>query len=117
MRIVGKLEISDLNNSAIQEFLLVDLAKTQYTLGDEEPHFCINFDHILIMSYILIVISFQAISSINHDKIEPSSHKIAIRQRCTLSVIIDAKMPPTFYDECERRLSKAYFCKLHLINY
>ena len=67
------------------------------------------------MSYILIVISFQA-SSINHDKTEPSS-QFVIRQRCPLSVIIDTKMPPTFYDECERRLSKAYFCKLHLINY
>ena len=75
MRIVGKLEISDLNNSAIQELLLVDLAKTQPTRDDEGLYFCIKFDHILIMSYILILISFHAISSINHDKIEPSSHK------------------------------------------
>ena len=34
----------DLNNRAIQELLLVDLAKTQYTRDDEEPYFCINVD-------------------------------------------------------------------------
>ena len=34
----------DLNNRVIQEFLLVDLAKTQCTRDDEEPYFCINVD-------------------------------------------------------------------------
>ena len=29
----------DLNNRAIQELLLVDLAKTQYTRDDEKPYF------------------------------------------------------------------------------
>ena len=34
----------DLNNRAIQELQLVDLAKIQYTRDDEEPYFCINVD-------------------------------------------------------------------------
>ena len=42
--VLGKLAIRDLNNSAIQEFLLVDLAKIQYTPDDEEPYFCTNVD-------------------------------------------------------------------------
>ena len=42
--VVVKLTIRDLNNRFIQEFLLVDLAKTQYTRDDQEPYFCINVD-------------------------------------------------------------------------
>ena len=38
------LAIRALKNGLIQELLLVDLAKTQYTRDDEEPYFCINFD-------------------------------------------------------------------------
>ena len=40
VRPLGKLAIRDLNNGAIQELLLVDLVKTQYTRDDdEEPYF------------------------------------------------------------------------------
>ena len=61
------LAIRDLNNRVIQEFLLVDLAKTQYTLDDEEPYFCTNVNqHRYIISYILILMSFQTIHSINY---------------------------------------------------
>ena len=35
--VLGTLAIRDLNNWVIQELLLVDLAKTQYTRDDEEP--------------------------------------------------------------------------------
>ena len=38
------LAIRNLNNWVIQELLLVDLAKTQYTRDDEVPYLCINFD-------------------------------------------------------------------------
>ena len=38
------LAIRNLNNWVIQELLLVDLAKTQYTRDDEGPYLCINFD-------------------------------------------------------------------------
>ena len=34
----------DLNIWVIQELLLVDLAKAQYTRDSEEPYFCINLD-------------------------------------------------------------------------
>ena len=42
--VLGKLTIRDLNNWVIQELLLVDLAKTQYTRGDEGPCSRINLD-------------------------------------------------------------------------
>ena len=42
--VLGKLAIRDLNNWVIQELLLADLAKTQYTRDDEGPHSCINLD-------------------------------------------------------------------------
>ena len=42
--ILGKLAIRDLNNWVIQELLLVDLAKTQYTRDDEGPYSPINLD-------------------------------------------------------------------------
>ena len=34
----------DMNNRAIQELQLVNLAKIQYTRDDEEQYFCINVD-------------------------------------------------------------------------
>ena len=34
--VVGKLDIRDMNNWAIQVLLLVDLAETQYARDDEE---------------------------------------------------------------------------------
>ena len=40
--VLGKLAICDINNWAIQELLLVDLAKTQYKRDNKEPHFCIK---------------------------------------------------------------------------
>ena len=43
--VLGKLAIRDLNNRVIQEFLLVDLAKTQYPPDNEEPYFRKNVDH------------------------------------------------------------------------
>ena len=42
--VLENLAIHDLNNWAIWELLLVDLAKTQYTRDDEGPYFCINVD-------------------------------------------------------------------------
>ena len=51
------LAIRNLNNWAIQELLLVDLAKTQYARDDEGPYFC---------SYIVILMGFQTISSIDY---------------------------------------------------
>ena len=36
--VLGKLAIRDLNNWVIQELLLADLAKTQYTRDDEGPY-------------------------------------------------------------------------------
>ena len=42
--ILGKLAIRGLNNWAIQELLLADLAKTQYTRDDEGPYSRINLD-------------------------------------------------------------------------
>ena len=44
MERLGTRLIRDLNNWVIQEFLLVDLAKTQYTSDDEGPNSRINFD-------------------------------------------------------------------------
>ena len=38
------LAIRNLNNRMIQELLLVDLAKTQYTRDDKGPYLCINLD-------------------------------------------------------------------------
>ena len=37
--VLGTLAIRDLNNWVIQELLLVDLGKTQYTRDEEEPLF------------------------------------------------------------------------------
>ena len=37
--VLGTLAIRDLNNWVIQELLLADLAKTQYTRNDEGPLF------------------------------------------------------------------------------
>ena len=42
--LLGKLAIRDLNNWVIQELLLADLAKTQYTRDDEGPYSCVNYD-------------------------------------------------------------------------
>ena len=42
--VLGKLAIRDINNLVIQELLLVDLAKTQYTRDDEKPYSRINLD-------------------------------------------------------------------------
>ena len=41
--VLGKLAIRDLNNRAIEELLLVNLAKT-ITRDDEEPYFFINVE-------------------------------------------------------------------------
>ena len=45
-KVLGKLAIRDLNNWVIQELLLADLEKTQYTRDDEGPYSRINLDHI-----------------------------------------------------------------------
>ena len=42
--VLGKLAICDLNNWVIQELLLADLAKIQYTHDDEGPYSHINLD-------------------------------------------------------------------------
>ena len=42
--VLGKLAIRDLNNWVIQELLLADLVKTQYTREDEGPYSCINLN-------------------------------------------------------------------------
>ena len=42
--VLGKLAIRDLNNWAIQELLLADLATTQYTRENEGPYSRINLD-------------------------------------------------------------------------
>ena len=42
--VVVELTMHDLNNREIQELLLEDLTKTQYTRDDEGPYFCINVD-------------------------------------------------------------------------
>ena len=42
--VLGKLTIRDLNNWVIQELLLADLAKTQYTRDDDGPYSRINLD-------------------------------------------------------------------------
>ena len=42
--VLVKLAIRDLNYWVIQELLLVDFAKTQYTRDDEGPYFGINVD-------------------------------------------------------------------------
>ena len=42
--VLGKLAIRDLNNWVIQELLLADLAKKQYTRDDEGPYSRINLD-------------------------------------------------------------------------
>ena len=42
--VLGMLAIRKLNNWVIQEMLLVDLAKPQYTRDDEGPYLCINLD-------------------------------------------------------------------------
>ena len=40
--VLGKLAIRYFNNWVIQELLLTDMAKTQYTRDDEGPHSRIN---------------------------------------------------------------------------
>ena len=42
--VLGKLAIRDLNNWVIQELLLADLAKTQYTRDDKGPYSRIDLD-------------------------------------------------------------------------
>ena len=42
--VLGKLAIRDLNDWVIQELLLANLAKTQYTRDDEGPYSRINLD-------------------------------------------------------------------------
>ena len=42
--ILGKLAIRDLNNWVIQELLLADLVKTQYTRDIKGPYSRINLD-------------------------------------------------------------------------
>ena len=42
--VLGKLTIRDLNNWVIQELLMADLAKTQYTRDDERPYSRINLE-------------------------------------------------------------------------
>ena len=41
--VVVKLAIRDMNNRVIEEFLLVDLAKTQYTRDDYKTNYSINY--------------------------------------------------------------------------
>ena len=50
-------------------FLLVDLRKIQYARDDERPHFCINLNNIdneVYCDVIVMLTSFQTISSINY---------------------------------------------------
>ena len=42
--VLGKLTIRDLNNWVIQELLMADLAKTQYTRDDEGLYSRINLE-------------------------------------------------------------------------
>jgi hypothetical protein len=48
---------------------LVDLRKIQYARDDERPHFCINLNNIdneVYCDFIVMLTSFQTISSINY---------------------------------------------------
>jgi hypothetical protein len=57
-----------------QTFLLVDLRKIQYARDDERPHFCINLTNIdneVYCDCIVMLTSFQTISSINYDITKP----------------------------------------------
>jgi hypothetical protein len=48
---------------------LVDLRKIQYARDDERPHFCINLNNIdneVYCDFIVMLTSFQSISSINY---------------------------------------------------
>jgi hypothetical protein len=64
-----QLPIHDFNNRTFWTFLLVDLRKIQYARDDERPHFCINLNNIdneVYCDIIVMLTSFQTISSINY---------------------------------------------------
>ena len=64
-----QLPIHDFNNRTFWTFLLVDLRKIQYARDDERPHFCINLNNIdneVYCHFIVMLTSFQTISSINY---------------------------------------------------
>jgi hypothetical protein len=64
-----QLPIHDFNNRTFWTFLLVDLRKMQYARDDERPHFCINLNNIdneVNCDFIVMLTSFQTISSINY---------------------------------------------------
>jgi hypothetical protein len=64
-----QLPIHDFNNRKFWTFLLVDLRKKQYARDDERPHFCINLNNIdneVYCDFIVMLASFQTISSINY---------------------------------------------------
>jgi hypothetical protein len=64
-----QLHIHDFNNRTFWTFLLVDLRKIQYARDDERPHFCINLNNIdneVYCDFIVMLMSFQTISSINY---------------------------------------------------
>jgi hypothetical protein len=61
--------IRDFNNRTFWTFLLVDLRKIQYARDDERPRFCINLNNIdneVYCDFIVMLTSFQTISSINY---------------------------------------------------
>jgi hypothetical protein len=63
-----QLPIHDFNRT-FWTFLLVDLRKIQYARDDERPHFCINLNNIdneVYCHFIVMLTSFQTISSINY---------------------------------------------------
>jgi hypothetical protein len=64
-----QLPIHDFNNRTFWTFLLVNLRKIQYARDDERPHFCINLNNIdneVYCDFIVMLTSFQTISSINY---------------------------------------------------
>ena len=65
-----QLPIHEFNNRTFCSFLLVDLREIQYARDDERPHFCIhlnNIDNEVYCDFIVMLTSFQTISSINYD--------------------------------------------------
>jgi hypothetical protein len=64
-----QLPIHNFNNRTFWTFLLVDLRKIQYARDDERQHFCINLNNIdneVYCDFIVMLTSFQTISSINY---------------------------------------------------
>jgi hypothetical protein len=76
-----QLPIHDFNNRTFWTFLLVDLRKIQYARDDERPYFCINLNNIdneVYCDFIVMLTSFQTISSINYDCIDSRRPNVAV---------------------------------------